>query len=147
VVLSGGGVNGVLMELGFLKRLRVSPLWPRVGVVFGTSAGALSGVMAALDRIDDLEREAWTRGDSVERLRGVYRYRRSRFAARFDDDVDDGAIEDRSSAWGRMMFSVIDAQRRALEEMRRSGEISAEVMRTVERDLDLEERRLEEVRR
>jgi predicted acylesterase/phospholipase RssA len=56
VVLSGGGVNGVLMELGFLKRLRESPLWPRVGWIFGTSSGALSGLMAALDRVDDLER-------------------------------------------------------------------------------------------
>jgi predicted acylesterase/phospholipase RssA len=56
VVLSGGSVNGVLMELGFLRRLRETSLWPRVGWVFGTSAGALSGCMAALDRLDDLER-------------------------------------------------------------------------------------------
>ena len=56
VVLSGGAVNGVLMELGFLKRLRESPLWPRVGWIYGTSAGALCGTMAALDRLDDLER-------------------------------------------------------------------------------------------
>jgi predicted acylesterase/phospholipase RssA len=56
VVLSGGSVNGVLMELGFLKRLRETSLWPRVGWIFGTSAGALSGCMAALDRLDDLER-------------------------------------------------------------------------------------------
>jgi predicted acylesterase/phospholipase RssA len=55
VVLSGGGVNGVLMELGFLQRLRESPLWPRVGIIFGTSSGALSGAMAALDRLDELE--------------------------------------------------------------------------------------------
>jgi predicted acylesterase/phospholipase RssA len=55
VVLSGGGVNGVMMELGFLKRLRASPLWPRVAAIFGTSSGALSGSMAALDRLDDLE--------------------------------------------------------------------------------------------
>ena len=56
LVLSGGGVNGVMMELGFLQRLRTSPLWPRVGWIFGTSAGALAGTMAALDRLDDLER-------------------------------------------------------------------------------------------
>jgi predicted acylesterase/phospholipase RssA len=55
VVLSGGGVNGVMMELGFLQRLRASVLWPRVAVIFGTSSGALSGSMAALDRLDDLE--------------------------------------------------------------------------------------------
>ena len=56
LVLSGGGINGVMMELGFLRRLRASALWPRVGWIFGTSAGALAGVMAALDRLDDLER-------------------------------------------------------------------------------------------
>jgi predicted acylesterase/phospholipase RssA len=56
IVLSGGAVNGVLMELGFLKRLRESALWPRVGWIYGTSAGALSGTMAALDRLDELER-------------------------------------------------------------------------------------------
>ena len=55
VVLSGGGVNGVLMELGFLKRLRESALWDRVAAIFGTSSGALSGTLAALDRLDDLE--------------------------------------------------------------------------------------------
>jgi predicted acylesterase/phospholipase RssA len=55
VVLSGGSVNGVLMEVGFLRRLRETALWPRVGWIFGTSAGALSGCMAALERIDDLE--------------------------------------------------------------------------------------------
>lgn len=56
IVLSGGGVNGVLLQLGFLKRLRSSPLWPRVGCIYGTSAGALTGTMAALDRLDDLEK-------------------------------------------------------------------------------------------
>jgi hypothetical protein len=32
-------MNGVLLELGFLQRLRVSSLWPRVGRIYGTSAG------------------------------------------------------------------------------------------------------------
>ena len=55
VVLSGGAVNGLLMELGFLKRLRETDLWPRIGWIYGTSSGAVSGVMAALDRLDELE--------------------------------------------------------------------------------------------
>ncbi len=55
IVLSGGGVNGVLLQLGFLRRLRESPLWPRIGCIYGTSAGALTGSMAALDRLDALE--------------------------------------------------------------------------------------------
>ena len=40
----------------FRSRLRETSLWPRVGWIYGTSAGALSGCMAALDRLDDLER-------------------------------------------------------------------------------------------
>ena len=55
LVLSGGGMNGLLLELGFLKRVRETPLWPRVGWIYGTSAGALAGVMAAVDRLDDME--------------------------------------------------------------------------------------------
>lgn len=55
LVLSGGSINGTLMELGFLRRVRESELWHRTGWIFGTSAGALAGTMAALDRLDDLE--------------------------------------------------------------------------------------------
>jgi predicted acylesterase/phospholipase RssA len=55
IVLSGGGINGVLLELGYLRRLSETPLWPRVGWIYGTSAGALAGTMAALDRLRDLE--------------------------------------------------------------------------------------------
>ncbi len=55
VVLSGGAVNGLLMELGFLKRLRQTDLWPRIGWIYGTSSGAVTGVMAALDRLGELE--------------------------------------------------------------------------------------------
>ncbi len=55
LVLSGGGMSGVVMELGFLQRLRESELWERVTTIFGTSAGALSGSMAALDRLDELD--------------------------------------------------------------------------------------------
>ena len=55
IVLSGGGINGVLMELGFLQRVRESSLWPRVGWIYGTSAGAFAGAMAALDRLPEFE--------------------------------------------------------------------------------------------
>jgi predicted acylesterase/phospholipase RssA len=55
IVLSGGGMNGLLMEIGFLRRLREDPLWGRLGWIYGTSAGALSGVMAVIDRLDQLE--------------------------------------------------------------------------------------------
>jgi hypothetical protein len=44
------------------------------------------------------------------------------------------------------MFAVIEAQRDVIEAMGRSGEITDEVRRNLERDLDLEESRLNEVR-
>jgi hypothetical protein len=34
IVLSGGGVNAALLELGLLERLRESELWPRIDPTF-----------------------------------------------------------------------------------------------------------------
>ena len=42
----------------------------------------------------------------------------------------------------RLRRELIEAERRAVVELRNTGEISDEVMRRVERDLDLEESRL-----
>lgn len=55
LVLSGGSVNGIYLQLGFLQVIRASGLWPAVGWVYGTSAGAFSGWAAARDAIDDHE--------------------------------------------------------------------------------------------
>ncbi len=75
IVLSGGGINGVLLELGFLRRLRESPVWARVGWIYGTSAGALAGAMAVLDRLDDLEELALgLQPDDVFRPRRVWQF-------------------------------------------------------------------------
>ncbi len=72
----------------------------------------------------------------------MYRYRYNRFAARFDDDADDGAIESRTSDYLRIVSELIDAQREALDQLLRSdGVISDDVRRRVEHELDLEEGR------
>lgn len=55
VVLSGGSVNGIYLQLGFLQALRASDLWRRIGWVYGTSAGALSGWATAMDALDEHE--------------------------------------------------------------------------------------------
>ena len=102
----------------------------------------LHAAEAALARIDGLAREPWTRDDSIERLRGMFTYRQRRFAARFDEDEDNDAYEQRSSDYTRMMVALIESQREAIERLRTEGEISDDVMRRVEKDLDLEETRL-----
>ncbi len=97
---------------------------------------------AALARLEELVAEDWVREDTAERLRGLYDFRRGRFAARFDAE-DDGAIEERSAAFQRLRRELLDAERRAVVELRRRGVINDDVMNRVQRDLDLEEVRLD----
>jgi Na+/H+ antiporter len=97
---------------------------------------------AALARLEELADEDWVREDTLERLRGLFGFRRERFRSRFDPESD-GAVEDRSVAFQRLMRELLDAERQAVFELRRSRRIDDEVMRRVVRDLDLEEARLD----
>jgi Na+/H+ antiporter len=97
---------------------------------------------AALARLEELVGEEWVREDTAERVRGSYRFRTDRFRARLDDG-DDGAIENRSQDFQRLRHELLEAERRALVELRRSGAISNDVWLRVGRDLDLEDQRLD----
>jgi monovalent cation/hydrogen antiporter len=97
---------------------------------------------AALLRLEELEGEDWVRTDTAERVRGGYNFRRERFSLRLDDG-DDGSIEARSQDFQRLRRELLNAERAAVHELRRAGEISDEVARRVERDLDLEDARLD----
>src|SRR4051812_24898830 len=102
----------------------------------------LTAAKAALDELDALEADGAIREDTLERMRGMYRYRKRRFAARAGKAEDDG-YEDRSLAYQQAVRRVLDAQREALVGLRNGGDISSDVMRRVERELDLEDTRLE----
>ena len=97
---------------------------------------------AALERLEELVGEGWVLEDTAERLRGGYRFRIDRFSARIDPDGD-GKIEKRSLKYQRVRRELLEAERHAVVEMRNTGEIRDEVMRRVERDLDLEISRLD----
>jgi monovalent cation/hydrogen antiporter len=97
---------------------------------------------AALQRLEELLDEDWVRPETADRLRGLYNFRRSRFQARFDGE-DDGSIERQSTDFQRLRRELLEAERAAVVGLRRQGRISDEVMRRVERDLDLEDSRLE----
>ena len=103
----------------------------------------LMAAKAALARIDELEAEEWTRDDTIERMRGMYRYRKRRFAARAGLSEDDEGIEDRSAAYQTLVREILEAQRHEIVRLRNTGEISNEVMHRIERELDLEDSRLE----
>ena len=97
---------------------------------------------AALQRLEEVSGEDWVREDTVERVQGMYTYRQRRFSAQ--QDGDESEYEERTSAYTRLMFELLDAQREALIGMRNSSDISDEIRRRVERDLDLEESRLQD---
>src|SRR5437870_3748479 len=97
---------------------------------------------AALVRLDELEVADWVREDTAERLRGLYGFRKNRFASRFDDG-DDGAIAQQSQTYQRLRRELLEAERSAIVDLRREGVISSDVERRLHRDLDLEDARLE----
>jgi CPA1 family monovalent cation:H+ antiporter len=98
---------------------------------------------AALDRVDELEGEDWTREQTIDRVRRLYQFRQRRFKIRAGKIEDEDGLEESSLAYQRLMHEIYAVQRQELVRLRNTREISAEVMRRVERELDLEEQRLE----
>jgi CPA1 family monovalent cation:H+ antiporter len=102
----------------------------------------LYATKAALARIDELAGEEWTRDDTIERMRGAYEYRKRRLAARAGKIEDEG-FEDRSVAYQALVREILEAQRAAVVRLRNEGTISNDMMHRIERELDLEDERLE----
>src|SRR3954447_23211295 len=97
----------------------------------------------ALEEVDQLETEDWTRDATVDRVRRLYEFRQRRFKVRAGKIDDADGIEEGSLLYQRMMHDIFTAQRRALVELRNNRQISSDVLRRVEREIDLEESRLE----
>jgi CPA1 family monovalent cation:H+ antiporter len=130
--------------------LTLPALIRRLGV--GESAGEeeaeeirarLAAARAALDRIEEVEGESDYLSDTLERVRGLYTFRYRRFKTRAGYIDDEDGIEDRSHGYQRLMHELFAAQREAVVLLRNNGEISNAVMHRIERELDLEESRLD----
>ncbi|WP_207955835.1 Na+/H+ antiporter [Rubrobacter marinus] len=102
--------------------------------------GRIEAADAALARLEEVAEEGWVREETAERVRGMYGYRRGRFAAR---ELGDDGYEERSQAYMRLVHELVKAQRERLVQLRDDGVISDEALHRIERDLDLEEARLE----
>jgi Na+/H+ antiporter len=100
---------------------------------------------AAIEQLQRLNDEEWTREDTVDRMTRLYEFRHRRLSQRAGklDDEDEENLDERSHAYQRMVREVLDAQRRRVVELRNEGTISDEVLHTLERELDLEDQRLE----
>jgi len=106
------------------------------------SKARIRAAEAALGRIEEIAREGWANDDSLERARGQYRFRTNRFTARLTGDDDDGA-EERSVLYQRLRRELLEAERSAVRALRNEGHITEEVAQRVQRDIDLEDSRLD----
>ncbi len=102
--------------------------------------------LAAIEHLERLHDEDWTRDDTVDRMLQLYQFRNRRLTQRageLDGDEEQDNLDERSATYQRMVREVLDAQRRRVVELRNEGVISDEVMHVIERELDLEDQRLE----
>jgi monovalent cation/hydrogen antiporter len=101
---------------------------------------------AALEKIEELKGEEWVHKDIAERMRELYEHRRSRFSARYPgwhENGEEDGYEEHSLSYQRFRREILGEERAALLRLRSEGRISDKVLRRIERDLDLEEARLE----
>ena len=138
---------GVIVFTVVGQGLTLPILIRRLGVVDdGTEEEAeelLGRMEAAQAALLWLESDSGAREDTVERVSRLYEFRYRRFSTRAGEGDDDDGIEERSLAYQQLMHRVYEAQRVRLLELRNQGEISNDVMHRLERELDLEESRLE----
>ncbi len=132
----------VLQGLSLPLLIRVLGLEDDGSVEREETRARIESADAALARLEELTGEEWVREDTAERVRGVFGYRRSRFVAR-KMGVDEDGYEERSQSYQRLSRELLLAQRSTLVRLRNEGEISDEALHRIERDLDLEETRLD----
>jgi Na+/H+ antiporter len=111
-------------------------------VVEQEAEARIAAARAALDRLEELRDEDWVRDETHERMLALYDFRIRRFQSRIDEG-DDADIEQGSQAYQRLRREVLEAERAEVVRQRNRGLITDEIMRRMERDLDLEDARLE----
>ena len=95
----------------------------------------------AVRRIDELYEQWPGHRPLLDQLRATYLHRAEHFGQ--FDDVPESAAEQELVEHRQIRRSVIDAQREAVLLMRDRGVIDDDVLRSIERELDLEEVRME----
>jgi CPA1 family monovalent cation:H+ antiporter len=98
-------------------------------------------VQAALDYISDLSFEDGAEPGVVERARNMYTSRQRQLAGQCQVGVEIESGD--NEAWARLRKDLLRVERQALLQLRDEGRVPHRVVLDVERDLDLEETRLQ----
>ena len=135
VTLVGQGLTLPLL-LKVLKLSGATPWSPEEAIA------RLEAAQNALDRLDELEDEDAVDEEVLRRMRELYRVRFRRCQVVLGGDGDPGPHAARRETRLALRRDLIGVERRTLLELRAEGRLRPEVMRSIERDLDLEEARL-----
>jgi CPA1 family monovalent cation:H+ antiporter len=122
--------------------LTLAPLVQRLGLQHEPELDAearLRITKAALEKLDELAEEA--PDHVVDQLRTRYDSRVDRLEARLQGDEDEDGRSD-AAMTGRLLAEMIEAERDVLRAMRGERAFPTEVLREIERELDLDESRL-----
>jgi Na+/H+ antiporter len=135
-------LQGLTLPL-LIARLGIEPPGSTAGekarVRFRTTEAALGHIAdLSFDHDDDIM------DATVERAREMYTERVRQLTGDCREGVPTLSDHDRQS-WTKMRRHLLAVERRALLDLRDEGRVSLEVLRDVERDLDLEEERLSRV--
>ena len=131
--------------------MTLGPLMRRLGIegerdwTPDEATARLEAAQAALDRLDELEREERISEERLRRMRELYRARFRRCVAIIGGDGDARPQDDAREALERysaLRRELIGVEREAILGLRNEGRLRAETMRLITRDLDLEEARL-----
>jgi Na+/H+ antiporter len=104
----------------------------------------LEAAQAALDRLDELEREQLITEERLRRMRELYRSRFRRCMAVIGGDGEEARAASREpmERYSALRRELIGVERDAILGLRNDGRLKPDVMREIQRDLDLEEARL-----
>jgi CPA1 family monovalent cation:H+ antiporter len=102
----------------------------------------LKAARAGMARLDQLATEDWVPSDEAESLRARYQERADHYRAHYDG-ADVESEDERIEASLRLRRELLDAERAAIVRLRDEGYIADDILRRVQRDLDLETVRLD----
>jgi CPA1 family monovalent cation:H+ antiporter len=102
----------------------------------------LEAARVALDKLERLGDDGRVSPESQERMREYYEENIQRYTAGLEAGGTTEEYAKSSGDWREWRRELLAAEREALLSLRDEGKISPEVMRRIERDLDLQESRL-----
>ena len=122
----------------FIRRLGVAA---DQGDVHEEAHARMTTAEAAVERIEELAREWPDHLELIDALRAQYNHQASHIDPHHDEALDES--EQELLEHRRIRGAVVEAEREALLQMFERGAVTDDVFRRVERDLDLEELRME----